>query len=611
MRIAGIALLLLVAQLAAAQKAAVPKTGETTPGDYRQPANWVCRPGSGTDVCSRDLDAVAIDAKGARTPAPYRPAVSPLIDCFYVYPTTSDEPTFYSGLDAEEWVKKEVHEQAARIGSVCRVYAPLYHQVTIAGLKSQIAQGAESTPAGRNTTVALMQGIPYRDIRAAWRDYLAHDNNGRGVVLIGHSQGAIILKKLLAEEIDGKPVQSRLVAAYLAGNPDLGTGDFRTIQPCRSRRQTGCLVAWSSYPMNYGGSRFFGNASKGNAICINPASPGGGRASLDVFLPRRVDPAAGDLPFVERTGQMQGECVTDANGAVLRVTRGPGRHAIDGYADLLKGASGGPPSYGFHFFDLALTGGNVIDLIRSQSSAYLRAHSSAAAADLGRWNGTWTVNQAKSRLKPTPLVLQKSGQRYVLHYDSLYTFACDGRAYPTEVAMSLRCRESGGAMTLDLTIPGHRIWRWSFRVGPGGQTMTATLLHMRVGKKPSVEKDRYLRSSGPGTGLLGSWTGIRKVLMNPDRAVLRVHDGYLYYLDTWDGNISDARLDGTPAPWLDPHQKNDAWMNQRVSSERIVGHELVDGKVVNTETLQLSPDGKFIKLWLGDDENGYQILDKE
>ena len=169
MKFTRIALLLFIAQSANAQKASLPKTGNTTPADYRQSRNWVCRPGTGNDVCSRDLNAVAIAASGARTPAPYRAAASAAIDCFYVYPTTSDEPTLYSGLDAEEWVKKEVHEEAARMGSVCRVFAPLYHQLTIAGLKSQISQGAERTTAGRDKTIALMQGIPYRDIRAAWR----------------------------------------------------------------------------------------------------------------------------------------------------------------------------------------------------------------------------------------------------------------------------------------------------------------------------------------------------------------------------------------------------------------------------------------------------------
>ena len=46
-----------------------------------------------------------------------------------------------------------------------------------------------------------------RDVEAAWDDYLARDNKGRGVVLIGHSQGSGILKQLIAREIEGQPAQ--------------------------------------------------------------------------------------------------------------------------------------------------------------------------------------------------------------------------------------------------------------------------------------------------------------------------------------------------------------------------------------------------------------------
>ena len=46
--------------------------------------------------------------------------------------------------------------------------------------------------------------IAYGDVRDAWRDYLAHDNHGRGVVLIGHSQGAGMLTQLVKREIDNE-----------------------------------------------------------------------------------------------------------------------------------------------------------------------------------------------------------------------------------------------------------------------------------------------------------------------------------------------------------------------------------------------------------------------
>ena len=82
----------------------------------------------------------------------------------------------------------------------------MYRQITLAGLGSP----SKVTPAMRDTA--------YRDVRDAWRSYLKRDNNGRGVVVIGHSQGTRVLRQLVAEEIDAKPkVRRRLISAILLG----------------------------------------------------------------------------------------------------------------------------------------------------------------------------------------------------------------------------------------------------------------------------------------------------------------------------------------------------------------------------------------------------------
>src|SRR5258708_14708594 len=71
--------------------------------------------------------------------------------------------------------------------------------------------------AGGGGGARLNSGLAYDDVRDAWRSYLEHDNQGRGFVLIGHSQGSFILAELIRQEIDGKPVQARMVSAILAG----------------------------------------------------------------------------------------------------------------------------------------------------------------------------------------------------------------------------------------------------------------------------------------------------------------------------------------------------------------------------------------------------------
>ena len=70
---------------------------------------------------------------GSLTVQPYDVAVDPPIDCFYAYPTSSDDPTVSSDLV----VGREAAVARVQVGAfnqVCDVYAPLYRSVTLAGL---------------------------------------------------------------------------------------------------------------------------------------------------------------------------------------------------------------------------------------------------------------------------------------------------------------------------------------------------------------------------------------------------------------------------------------------------------------------------------------------
>jgi hypothetical protein len=343
-----------------APPAAVPEQGDTSPVDYSLAANWMCRPGVDDGTCSANLDAMRIAADGSRTPAPHQTAKDAPIDCFYVYPTASLDKTLYSDLIPDVGEKRSVHGQAARLTSRCRLFVPIYHQFTMAALAWSLA----------HPTTAPDFSIPYRDVLAAWRYYLAHDNHGRGVVLVGHSQGAILLKQLIAEQVDGKPAQKLLVAAYLAGNPDLNAKSFHAIKPCAAPNQTGCLVAWSSYADSYAGPRYFGATPAGvSPLCVNPAAVTGGSGTLEAYLTKPSFAAPEDPPYVLLTSQLSAECVADAQGAVLRVHVQPGPAA--GLLNVLLQRYSPSPEWGVHPLDISLVQGNMLDLIGRQSDAWL------------------------------------------------------------------------------------------------------------------------------------------------------------------------------------------------------------------------------------------------
>jgi hypothetical protein len=339
------------------------------PVDYARPDNWICRPGD-EGSCTSGLDALTVTADGTRTLQVFASSPDPPIDCFYVYPTASEEPSTYSDLRLTPAIAEIARSQAGRLTSRCRLFAPIYRQLTEAGLDAVLS--ADGTPDWRG---------PYVDVLAAWQWYRAHANNGRGVVLIGHSQGAILLQRLLAEQIDGRPDQAVLLAAFLAGDPALpvaktaGVGGLlKHIPVCTAGAQTGCVYVWGSYlagdPVT---GRVFGHnpAVPLVAACANPAAPGGGAGALKAYLQKPRFAPESDPPWADMEGQLSGQCAADAEGDVLRVTILPTRFARQLQATLQPEQ----PSWGLHNFDMELMQGNILDRVAQETAAWLRSHS--------------------------------------------------------------------------------------------------------------------------------------------------------------------------------------------------------------------------------------------
>lgn len=198
MKLARLLALVLAAIAAPLAAQHPPSAAPAHAPDYAQPDTWLCLPGR-ADACSAPQDATIVAATGRQSVEAFKPASAPQFDCFYVYPTVSLDPTPNADLKPGLEEKAVAAFQAARFAKHCRVFAPLYRQITLAGLRRL----------GTTTAATADRALAYGDVKAAWAHYLATENKGRGVVLIGHSQGSGMLKQLIAEEIDGKPAAPR------------------------------------------------------------------------------------------------------------------------------------------------------------------------------------------------------------------------------------------------------------------------------------------------------------------------------------------------------------------------------------------------------------------
>ena len=358
--------------------AAIAAPGAAPAPDYTVAANWLCRPGR-SDACSVNQDMTTVAADGARSVQRFKSAKAPGFDCFYVYPTVSLDTGDNSDMTAGAEENQVAVAQAARFTSQCRVFAPLYRQVTLTALRTGMMTGK---PQGD-------RALAYADVKAAWDSYLARDNGGRGVILIGHSQGSGVLKQLIANEIDGKPVQRQMIAAYLAGT-NVIDGDFKTVQPCRAAGQTGCVVAWVSFrtdsppPPTSRFARLNGKpawcvnaaALNGNAKVVSRAiftAMGAGQASAPMGPWSKGGPAIATT-FVAVPGLISTQCVTGPDAGYLAVS--VNADAADARTDTIVGdvvvAGQVQRDWGLHLLDMPVVMGDLIDLAGKQGAAWAR-----------------------------------------------------------------------------------------------------------------------------------------------------------------------------------------------------------------------------------------------
>jgi hypothetical protein len=336
---------------------------------------WLCLPGR-SDVCSTPLPTTALNPNGYVSVGRSSAAKEPPIDCFYVYPTVSSDAGLNSDLIVGREERLAAETQFARFASVCRPFAPIYRQMTLAA----VAAGATGADVTRNGLLA------YADVLAAWRNYIRTRNRGRPFVLVGHSQGSLMLQQLIAREIEPNPaLASRMKLAILPGynvlvpQGRLAGGTFRRTPLCSRPGQTGCVISWVSFRERNVPPRgaIFGFAEQpGMTVgCVNPARPGS-RAwePLDSYwFTRSTLPVPGGpirwssegpppTPYVRIEGLVSGRCVNEGPRGYLsiRTNADPKDQRTDRIGGEVSVFGMFLPGWGMHLADIAVAQGDLI-----------------------------------------------------------------------------------------------------------------------------------------------------------------------------------------------------------------------------------------------------------
>jgi len=352
--------------------------------DYAKDSSWLCLPGR-ADTCSTPLATTALNPGGYGSTGQSVVAKNPPLDCFYVYPTVSRDDGMNSDLTpAEE--KPAAEAQFARFASVCRTFAPMYRQMTVSAVVA-FTTGAD---------LRQPSAIAFGDVLAAWKNYLATRNNGRPFVLIGHSQGSLMLQLLIANVIEKDPaVAARMKLAILPGfdlqvpQGKLVGGTFKRTPLCSRAGETGCVITWTSFreknvpPV---GAIFGISDQPGMTIgCVNPGRPGArdwvpldsywyARSSYPVpggpiqWSTEGAPPSA----FLRTEGLVSAKCINDGSRGYLwiRTNADPKDKRTDRVGGEVAILGMFLPGWGMHLSDVSEAQGDLVrqvgDISRSK-----------------------------------------------------------------------------------------------------------------------------------------------------------------------------------------------------------------------------------------------------
>jgi hypothetical protein len=338
---------------------------------------WLCRPGALPDPCTPGLSTTVYSPTlhAIKVTHP-RQVKDPAIDCFYVYPTVSDQTTVNANLTIDPEERSIALYQAARYSQNCRVYAPMYRQITVPALDA----GNAETPAELK--------LPLTDVRNAFATYLQKYNHGRGFVLIGHSQGSFVLEQLIAKDVDSKPaVRKRMLSAILLGGNvlvkrgrDVG-GTFKHIPACRSATQLGCVIAYSTFDRVPPNPSLFGRTTvKGDQVlCTNPAALAGGAAKVDPIFPSQpFAPGtliAAGIALLKLTQPMPSTVWSAEPGAYrahCASTNGANVLEISPLGGAQVPTPSPDPTWGLHLVDANIELGNLLSVVASEAAAFAK-----------------------------------------------------------------------------------------------------------------------------------------------------------------------------------------------------------------------------------------------
>jgi hypothetical protein len=332
-------------------------------GAYDKAAMWISRPRIGPTDPARWQPRFADDAsapKASPSPAPALPRFA----VFFVHPTSYFEKAHWNAtLDdgtANRLARIFVHGLASPFNQASEVWAPRYRQATLGAFLTGDPKASEALDAA------------YRDVAQAFAVFVSSIGKDEPIVLAGHSQGSLLVLRLLREKIAGTPLEQRVAMVYAIGWPISTAHDLPKLglPACATAGEAHCIVSWLSFAepadpgqmlTRYRTTPGFDRQPRGDGpiLCTNPltGSRGGSApasANLGTLMPS-ADFTTGELV----PGKVPARCRKDG---LLIIGNPP------------KLPAGVLPGNNYHLFDIPLFWENLHEDVGRRMQAWQARH---------------------------------------------------------------------------------------------------------------------------------------------------------------------------------------------------------------------------------------------
>jgi hypothetical protein len=214
------------------------------------------------------------------------------------------------------------------------------------------------------------------------------------------------------------------------------------------------------------------------------------------------------------------------------------------------------------------------------------------------WNGTWKLNQERSKLTGDTFSIGKvKGGK--LHYNNgavSYDFACDGTDYATIGDRTISCTQnSESSYSMVTKAKGTEQSKAQRELSADGKKLTSVTKGTQPDGTPYTETNVFERLSGK-SGLIGTWKNVKSESSSPDVLVISVSEPNAIHLELPGFKESlDGKMDGQPIPVTGPQVPEGLTFSfRKIGATRLTYAVKFKDKTLNEGEQVLSADGRTL-----------------